>query len=55
MQDTNLLQKIKAIIRNCEDYKGHGESRYSEQEQELIAYERIRDLIDGEGKGNGCM
>lgn len=56
MRDTNLLTEIKRIIRDCEDYKGKGESRYSEEQQELLAYSKIKELCgDGKGERNGCM
>lgn len=55
MHDTNLLREIREIIRNCEDYKGRGESRYHEEQQELLAYGKIKELLDVEGERNGCM
>ena len=53
MRDTNLLKEIKQIIRECEEYKGNGESRYHEEQKELWAYNRIKELVGDEDKGEG--
>lgn len=55
MQDTNLLSQIKEIISDCEYIKESGVSRYLAEQQELVAYNRIKELINGEDKGNREM
>lgn len=53
MRDTNWSEVVR-IIRECEDYKGHGESRYHEEQKELWAYNKIKELVgDEKDKGEG--
>lgn len=54
MQDTNwLLERIQEIIRDCEYVKESGVSRHLEEQQEIVAYNRIKELCNGESeRGN---
>lgn len=58
MQGTNwLLTEIRRVIRETEDYKGRGKSRYLEEQQMITAYNRIKELCgdESEGQRNRCM
>lgn len=51
MQDTNwLLERIREIINDCEYVKESGVSRYLQEQQELVAYNKIKELCNGESR-----
>lgn len=55
MPDTNLLEKIREIIEDCEYVKESGVSRYLQEQQEIVAYNRIKELCN-ENKDRGrCL
>ena len=50
-----MLEQIIEVIRECEDFKGRGESRYHEEQAEISAYRKIKEICgvknESEGKG----
>ena len=45
MRTGNILEDIKTIVKECEEYQQSKESSYSKEREIICAYERIRELI----------
>ena len=45
MMTGNILEDIKTIVTECEEYQHSKESSYSKEHEIICAYELIRELI----------
>lgn len=49
-----MLDEIIRLVEECEDFKGHGKSRFSEEQMEMSTYAKIRALVKEYKNGTDC-
>lgn len=43
--DSYILAQVKQIVTDCEEFQDSNESDYSKEQEKIIAYEKIAELM----------
>lgn len=47
MNEKRILDEIKKLVSDCEEYQESNDSRYHKEQEKIIVYDQIVDILKG--------